>query len=177
MAIFQADLNVEVAYDALSVTFIDNSNYSNTTAPVVSLPANITSRIVSVFRLEDTVTAWKTYTFTGSNLTVTGTGAQNLPSGAYRIEFDIVTTGVTLDYTQKRDYGVYPINVSEKAAYLSKILAIKDSPSLRTSKDYINNLCIFSSELDLSDYMAELGDQQSCQDALDRINNYVLNLF
>lgn len=181
MAKFQADLNVEVSYDALSVTFVDNSNYGGTEQESSGLPVllatNVVSRIVNVYRVNDTNTPYKTYTFAGTQLTVSGTGAQNLTSGAYRIEFDITTTGVTLSDLQKKDYGVYPINVTEKAKFLKQILAIKDSAALRYDKAYMQNLMLFSAELDLCDYMAELGDIQSSQDALDRINNYVINLF
>lgn len=181
MAIFQANLTVQVAYNATKVTFVDSSNYGGTETSgggnVVNI-ANATTRVVRVYRITDTVTPWKTFTFVGQSLTFEATGNDNLPSAAYRFEFEITATnGVTLTSAQKQDYGVYPVNVVEKSKYLKYVLNMKNNPKLRDDKTYIKNLSLFASELDLSDFMAELGDIQSCQDAIDRINNYVINLF
>ena len=72
MAKFQADLNVEVSYDALSVTFVDNSNYGGTEQESSGLPVilatNVVSRVVNVYRVTDTNTPYKTYTFAGTQL-------------------------------------------------------------------------------------------------------------
>lgn len=180
MAIFQANLTVQVAYDATKVTFVDSSNYGGTETAgggaVVNI-ANATTRVVRVYRTIDTSTPWKTFTFVGQSLTFEASGANNLPSAAYRFEFEITTNGVTLTPSQKQDYGVYPVNVTEKAKYLKYVMNMKNNPKLREDKVYIKNLSLFAAELDLSDFMAELGDIQSSQDAIDRINNYVINLF
>ena len=180
MAIFQANLSVQVAYDATKITFVDSSNYGGTETAVggaTVLITNATARVVRVYRTTDTSTPWKTFTFVGQNLTFEASGNDNLPSAAYRFEFEITTTGVTLTSAQKQDYGIYPVNVTEKAKYLKYILDMKNNPKLREDKVYLKNLSLFASELDLSDFMAELGDIQSSQDALDRINNYIINLF
>jgi len=181
MAIFQADLKVDVAYNSTSITFTDNSNYGGTETSgggATVTTANVTTKVVRVYRTTDTVTPFKTFTFTnGAALTFVATGNDNLPSAAYRFEFQLTTTGVTLTTAQKQDYGVYPINVVEKSKYLKAVLNMKNSQGLRYDKVYMNNLMLFAAELDLSDYMAELGDIQSSQDALDRINNYVVKLF
>lgn len=181
MAIFQADLKVDVAYDATSVTFTDNSNYGGTETSgggATVTTANVTTKLVRVYRTTDTISPYKTFTFTsGSTLTFVASGSNNLGSGAYRFEFQITTTGVTLTNAQNQDYGVYPINVVEKAKYLKAVLNMKNSSKLRDDKVYMKNLMLFAAELDLSDYMAELGDIQSSQDAIDRINNYVVKLF
>lgn len=180
MAIFQANLSVQVAYDSSKITFVDNSNYGGTETSaggaIVSI-SNATSRVVRVYRTTDTSSPWKTFTFVGTNLTFDAVGENNLPSAAYRFEFEITTTGVNLTDSQKQDYGVYPVNVKEKSKYLKFILDMKNNPKLRDDKTYIKNLSLFSAELDLSDFMAELGDIQSSQDAIDRINNYIINLF
>ena len=180
MAIFQANLTVQVAYDATKVTFVDSSNYGGTETAgggaVVNI-ANATTRVVRVYRTTDTVTPWKTFTFVGQSLTFVAIGNDNLPSAAYRFEFEITTNGVTLTPSQKQDYGVYPVNVTEKSKYLKYVLNMKNNPKLRDDKTYIKNLSLFAAELDLADFMAELGDIQSSQDAIDRINNYVINLF
>jgi hypothetical protein len=181
MAIFQANLTVQVAYDATKVTFVDSSNYGGTETAgggaVVGI-SNATTRVVRVYRTIDTSTPWKTFTFASGSLIFEATGANNLPSAAYRFEFEISDmTGVTLTPSQKQDYGVYPVNVTEKAKYLKFIMDMKNNPKLRDDKTYIKNLSLFAAELDLSDFMAELGDIQSSQDAIDRINNYVVNLF
>lgn len=180
MAIFQANLTVQVAYDSSKITFIDNSNYGGTETSeggnVVTI-SNATSRVVRVYRITDTVSPWKTFTFVGTSLTFEASGENNLPSAAYRFEFEITTTGVVLTPSQKQDYGVYPVNVTEKSKYLKFVLDMKNNPKLRDDKTYIKNLSLFAAELDLSDFMAELGDIQSSQDAIDRINNYIINLF
>ena len=181
MAIFQADLKVDVAYNATSVTFTDNSNYGGTETSgggAVISTANVTAKVVRVYRTTDTVTPFKTFTFTsGATLTFVASGNNNLPSAAYRFEFELTTNGVTITPTQKQDYGIYPINVVEKSKYLKNVLNMKNSQTLRDDKVYMKNLTLFAAELDLSDYMAELGDIQSSQDAIDRINNYVVKLF
>lgn len=180
MAIFQANLTVQVAYDSSKITFIDSSNYGGTETSAGGSVVNIenaTSRVVRVYRTTDTSSPWKTFTFVGTSLTFEATGENNLPSAAYRFEFEMTTTGVTLTAPQKQDYGVYPVNVKEKSKYLKYVLDMKNNPKLRDDKTYIKNLSLFSAELDLSDFMAELGDIQSSQDAIDRINNYVINLF
>jgi hypothetical protein len=181
MAIFQADLKVDVAYNATSITFTDNSNYGGTETSAggaVVTTANVTSKLVRVYRTTDTVTPYKTFNFTnGATLTFLATGSNNLTSAAYRFEFELTTATVTLTASQKQDYGVYAINVTEKSKYLKAVLNMKNSAKLRDDKVYMKNLMLFAAELDLSDYMAELGDIQSSQDALDRINNYIVKLF
>jgi len=180
MAIFQANLSVQVAYDATKITFVDNSNYGGTETSgggnTVDL-ADTTARVVRVYRTTDTGSPWKTFTFVGTSLTFDATGANNLPSAAYRFEFEITTTGVTITDSQRQDYGIYPVNVTEKSKYLKYVLNMKNNPKLRDDKVYIKNLSLFAAELDLSDFMAELGDIQSSQDAIDRINNYIISLF
>jgi hypothetical protein len=181
MAIFQADLKVDVAYNATSVTFTDNSNYGGTETSGGGNPVsttNVSSKVVRVYRTTDTVTPYKTFTFaSGSAMTYVASGSENLGSGAYRFEFELTTTGVTLTAAQKQDYGIYPINVVEKSKYLQCVLNMKNSQTLRDDNIYMKNLTLFAAELDLSDYMAELGDIQSSQDAIDRINNYIVKLF
>ena len=181
MAIFQADLKVDVAYNATSVTFTDNSNYGGTETSgggAAVTTSNVTAKVVRVYRTTDTVSPYKTFTFASpSTMTFVASGLDNLTSGAYRFEFELTTTGVTLTAAQKQDYGVYPINVTEKSKYLKVVLDMKNSQTLRDDKVYMKNLTLFAAELDLSDYMAELGDIQSSQDAIDRINNYIVKLF
>lgn len=181
MAIFQADLKVDVAYDATSITFTDNSNYGGTETSVGGLAvttAHVTSKLVRVYRTTDTSTPFKTFNFaTGATMTFLANGANNLPSAAYRFEFQLTTNTVVLTAAQKQDYGVYPINVTEKSKYLKAVLNMKNSAKLRDDKVYMKNLMLFAAELDLSDYMAELGDIQSSQDAINRINNYIVKLF
>lgn len=181
MAIFQADLKVDVAYNATSVTFTDNSNYGGTETSgggTAITTANVTAKVVRVYRTTDTVTPFRTFSFTnGAAMTFVASGNNNLPSAAYRFEFEITTTGVTLTAAQKQDYGIYPINVTEKSKYLKVVLDMKNSQTLRDDKVYMKNMTLFAAELDLSDYMAELGDIQSSQDAIDRINNYIVKLF
>jgi hypothetical protein len=181
MAIFQTDLKVDVAYDATSITFTDNSNYGGTETSgggATVTTANVVSKLVRVYRINDTVTPYKTFNFTnGAALTFVASGTDNLTSAAYRFEFELTTTGVTLTTAQKQDYGIYAINVTEKSKYLKAVLNMKNSSRLRDDKVYLKNLMLFAAELDLSDYMAELGDIQSSQDALDRINNYIVKLF
>ena len=181
MAIFQADLKVDVAYNATSVTFTDNSNYGGTETSgggAAVTTSNVTAKVVRVYRTTDTVSPYKTFTFASPTaMTFVASGLDNLTSGAYRFEFELTTTGVTLTSAQKQDYGVYPINVTEKSKYLKVVLDMKNSQTLRDDKMYMKHLTLFAAELDLSDYMAELGDIQSSQDAIDRINNYIVKLF